>query len=322
MIPAGCSLARSAPPSPAECGDFGAVQDAAQDQRRQHALQCRTRAHRPGPPPLRYARDPPPSPVLAVLRAVAAAARSRPPLVDRLYGVRKYCAQAECCADSVLVLGRFEPPPQAGRGRQAERMGSRGWAAFRYRDFRLFCAARFCIALASQILMVAVAWHVYDVSRDALALGLVGPRFVPADDGARARHRPCRGPLQPPHHHHPRLRGHGACRLRRPARASGGRGRPPADLSPAGHAFGTSRAFANPAQQAIVPSLVPARRSAMRSRGTPRHSSPHHRRAGRTAGSSLRSTGRHRSSSRALLCRRRRPLSPLSADRVSRCASR
>jgi MFS family permease len=59
-------------------------------------------------------------------------------------------------------------------------MGSQGWAAFRHRDFRLFCGARFSMALATQIQTVSVAWLVYDVSRDALALGLVGlASFVP-----------------------------------------------------------------------------------------------------------------------------------------------
>lgn len=59
-------------------------------------------------------------------------------------------------------------------------MGSKGWAAFRHRDFRLFCAARFCMSLATQVQTVAVAWFVYDATRDALALGLIGlASFVP-----------------------------------------------------------------------------------------------------------------------------------------------
>jgi len=59
-------------------------------------------------------------------------------------------------------------------------MGSTGWAAFRHRDFRLFCAARFAMALAIQIQTVAVAWLVYDTSESALNLGLVGlASFLP-----------------------------------------------------------------------------------------------------------------------------------------------
>jgi MFS family permease len=59
-------------------------------------------------------------------------------------------------------------------------MSARGWSAFRHRDFRLFCAARFAMTLAVQMQNVAVAWLVYDVSEDALALGLVGlASFLP-----------------------------------------------------------------------------------------------------------------------------------------------
>jgi MFS family permease len=59
-------------------------------------------------------------------------------------------------------------------------MTSKGWAAFRHRDFRLFCAARFAMALAIQIQTVAVAWLVYDTSESALSLGLVGlASFLP-----------------------------------------------------------------------------------------------------------------------------------------------
>ena len=60
-------------------------------------------------------------------------------------------------------------------------MSSRGWAAFRHRDFRLFCAARFSMALATQIQTVAVAWLVYDTTGSALSLGLVGlASFLPS----------------------------------------------------------------------------------------------------------------------------------------------
>jgi hypothetical protein len=55
-------------------------------------------------------------------------------------------------------------------------MGSKGWVAFRHRDFRLFCAVRFAMALAVQVQTVAVAWLVYDSSGSALNLGLAGSR--------------------------------------------------------------------------------------------------------------------------------------------------
>lgn len=49
-----------------------------------------------------------------------------------------------------------------------------GRAAFRHRDFRLFVTARFLSGLAIQIYDVGVGWFVYDVTRSAWALGLVG----------------------------------------------------------------------------------------------------------------------------------------------------
>jgi MFS family permease len=56
-----------------------------------------------------------------------------------------------------------------------------GWAVFRNGDFRLFCAARFLSGLAYQMQAVAIGWFVYDLTRSALALGLVGlAGFLPA----------------------------------------------------------------------------------------------------------------------------------------------
>jgi Na+/melibiose symporter-like transporter len=58
---------------------------------------------------------------------------------------------------------------------------SAGYAAFRSRDFRLFSASRFLSILALQMQNVAVGWLVYDVTHSAFALGLVGlAAFVPA----------------------------------------------------------------------------------------------------------------------------------------------
>jgi len=60
-------------------------------------------------------------------------------------------------------------------------MGSKGWAAFRHRNYRLFLAVRFAMSLATQIQNVAVGWLVYDISRSALSLGLAGlASFLPA----------------------------------------------------------------------------------------------------------------------------------------------
>ena len=48
------------------------------------------------------------------------------------------------------------------------------WSVFRNGDFRLYGAARFLTGLAYQMQAVAVGWFVYDLTRSALALGLVG----------------------------------------------------------------------------------------------------------------------------------------------------
>jgi len=54
-------------------------------------------------------------------------------------------------------------------------------AVFRSRDFSLCLAGRFLSALAIQMQNVAVGWLVYDLTRDPLALGLVGlAAFLPA----------------------------------------------------------------------------------------------------------------------------------------------
>src|SRR5687767_15672560 len=48
------------------------------------------------------------------------------------------------------------------------------YAALKIPDFRLFISARFCITLAIQIQSVVVAWQVYEITKDALSLGLIG----------------------------------------------------------------------------------------------------------------------------------------------------
>jgi MFS family permease len=51
---------------------------------------------------------------------------------------------------------------------------------YRRRDFALFIASRFLSTVATQVQSVAVGWQIYDLTRDPLALGLVGLfQFVP-----------------------------------------------------------------------------------------------------------------------------------------------
>lgn len=48
------------------------------------------------------------------------------------------------------------------------------YAALRYRDFRFFQCARLSSVLSSEMLAVAVAWQVYELTHSALSLGYVG----------------------------------------------------------------------------------------------------------------------------------------------------
>jgi MFS family permease len=48
------------------------------------------------------------------------------------------------------------------------------YAALKIKDFRSFTFARFCITLAVQIQATVVGWQVYDITHDALSLGLIG----------------------------------------------------------------------------------------------------------------------------------------------------
>ena len=55
------------------------------------------------------------------------------------------------------------------------------FAIFAHRDFRHFLVARFLAAFAMMMIGVAVGWQVYDLTHDAMALGLVGlAQFLPA----------------------------------------------------------------------------------------------------------------------------------------------
>lgn len=135
-----------------------------------------------------------------------------------------------------------------------ERLG--GWVAFQHRDFTLYVISRFLSGAAIQMQNVAVGWLVYDLTRDPLALGLVGlATFLPAIGFAL-------------------VTGHVADRFDR--RSVLMVCYAIATLSAAGLlacvmsgasavwpiyvllvVFGTARAFANPAGQALVPNLVP-----------------------------------------------------------------
>ncbi len=60
----------------------------------------------------------------------------------------------------------------------ADAAGSR--AVFRFRDFRLYLIGRFLWGLALQIQTVSIAWLVYELTNDPLALGLIGlATFLP-----------------------------------------------------------------------------------------------------------------------------------------------
>ncbi len=59
-------------------------------------------------------------------------------------------------------------------------MSSTGWAALAVRDFRLFVLGRFLAGAGLQILTVALGWLIYDVTKSAYALGMIGlASFLP-----------------------------------------------------------------------------------------------------------------------------------------------
>jgi len=132
-----------------------------------------------------------------------------------------------------------------------------GWAVFRNGDFRLFGAARFLSGLSYQMQAVALGWFVYDLTGSALALGLVGlAGFLPAMLTALVS-----GHVADAYER--RLVGAAAFGLQ----AVASFGLLAYALSGYGMIWpiyalvvivGTARAFANPALQALLPTLVPA----------------------------------------------------------------
>ncbi len=63
----------------------------------------------------------------------------------------------------------------------ANAAASDGYVAFRYRDFRLHCAARLLYGIALSMQAVAIGWYVYSVTDSPFALGVAGlSSFLPA----------------------------------------------------------------------------------------------------------------------------------------------
>ena len=64
------------------------------------------------------------------------------------------------------------PPENTSRTPAARRPSS--FVALRHRDFRLFWSGQFVSIIGSQMQLVTVNWHVYELTHSAAALGLVG----------------------------------------------------------------------------------------------------------------------------------------------------
>jgi MFS family permease len=126
-------------------------------------------------------------------------------------------------------------------------------AAFQHRDFRLSLAASVAAVLAMQMQSVAVGWQVYDLTHRPLDLGFVGlAQFLPAISLSLAA-----GQTADRYDRRAILR---ICQLAQAVCS--------ALLLVAGHVsvapiyvilvlFGTARAFSAPANQALLPHLVP-----------------------------------------------------------------
>lgn len=131
-----------------------------------------------------------------------------------------------------------------------------GWTLFRNRDFRLFGGARFLTGLAYQMQAVAVGWFVYDLTRSALALGLVGlASFAPAMLGALVTGHVAdtydRRRIAALSYGLLALAGLGLTAL------AASRATPVWPVYALMVLVGIARAFANPASQALLPTLVP-----------------------------------------------------------------
>jgi MFS family permease len=126
-----------------------------------------------------------------------------------------------------------------------------------YPDLALFLAGRFISATAIQMQNVAIGWLVYDVTRDPLALGIVGLlTFLPAVALAlvtgHVADRYDRRLVMVASYGLTALTALGLLLAARASDVSIGA------LYTLVLAFGVTRAFANPAGQALLPNLVPA----------------------------------------------------------------
>ena len=130
------------------------------------------------------------------------------------------------------------------------------WAAFQNRAFLLYWLSRLASGFAVQIQTVAVGWQVYDLTRNPLDLGFVGlSQFLPAlllvlVTGAvadRYRRRTIMAIC---------LVIEALCAVALLAFTLSGTG-PVWMIFVILAAFGTARAFYNPAQQSLLPNLVP-----------------------------------------------------------------
>ena len=64
----------------------------------------------------------------------------------------------------------------------------RAYSTLRHRDFRLLWGAELASTTGAQMQRVAIAWQVYDLTGDALKLGLLGlARFLPIVEKATAK---------------------------------------------------------------------------------------------------------------------------------------
>src|ERR1700694_1731414 len=68
------------------------------------------------------------------------------------------------------------PTPRSLWRREIERgiMRADSFAALRYRDFRLLWFGQLVSQSGTQMQRVAIAWHVYLLTHDPIALGLIG----------------------------------------------------------------------------------------------------------------------------------------------------
>ena len=48
------------------------------------------------------------------------------------------------------------------------------YAALRYPEFRSYLAMRFLLTFGFQIQAVVIGWHIYQLTKDPLSLGLIG----------------------------------------------------------------------------------------------------------------------------------------------------